>query len=503
MKTHPVLKRRYLSLLAIAAFTATGTALAISPVALEKATLAGDEVIKTPIGTITLNDNYFDDKASQQLFDEMDYQRATQAYIWSHPLVSITTWRDRQTQAYGATDENDFVVLNTLKEKRGIVTANLTTPYILNFTSLKTGPLEVEYPAGKTAGGILDFWQRPVTDTGLTGPDQGKGGTYIIVGPEDDPKKYEKPGSFVIQSATNNLLFGLRILDPDPAFYQNFKASLKMGRYGQPLRACRFIENKDIEWSATAPRGIEYWRILSSIINLESVRQIDKAWMAMLLPLGIAKDKPFNPDARQQSLLLKGAAMGELMARNLQVNPRFAEPYWAGTHWYKSFDFTIPQETPTRVELDERTTWFYEAVTSSEGMVNPTVGAGQVYMTTKRDGKGHLLRADKTYQLHVPKDVPVGQFWSLTLYSEDTRRPYDNGGNDIRSVSLDTRTQGLKFNPDGSIDLYVGAKAPRGFEQNFMKTVGNDGWFVYFRLYAPLQPFFDKRFSLPDFEMID
>ncbi len=119
MKTHPVLKRRYLSLLAIAAFTATGTALAISPVALEKATLAGDEVIKTPIGTITLNDNYFDDKASQQLFDEMDYQRATQAYIWSHPLVSITTWRDRQIQAYGAADENDFVVLKSLKEKRG------------------------------------------------------------------------------------------------------------------------------------------------------------------------------------------------------------------------------------------------------------------------------------------------------------------------------------------------------------------------------------------------
>jgi hypothetical protein len=36
-----------------------------------------------------------------------------------------------------------------------------------------------------------------------------------------------------------------------------------------------------------------------------------------------------------------------------------------------------------------------------------------------------------------------------------------------------------------------------------MKTVGDDGWFVYFRLYAPLQPFFDKTFALPDFEMID
>jgi hypothetical protein len=36
-----------------------------------------------------------------------------------------------------------------------------------------------------------------------------------------------------------------------------------------------------------------------------------------------------------------------------------------------------------------------------------------------------------------------------------------------------------------------------------MKKVGNDGWFVYFRLYAPLKPFFDKTFTLPDFEMID
>ena len=47
-----------------------------------------------------------------------------------------------------------------------------------------------------------------------------------------------------------------------------------------------------------------------------------------------------------------------------------------------------------------------------------------------------------------------------------------------------------------------GGKAPAGFESNFMKTVGEDGWFVYFRLYAPLQPFFDKAFRLPDFEPI-
>ena len=470
---------------------------------LESATLAGDELISTPIGDIALRHSYFDDDASRRLFDEMDYQRACQAYIWSTPLVSITAFRDGQISSYGVTGETDFVVFDSLKEKRGIVTANLTTPYILNFISLAGGPLEIAYPAGQTAGGVIDFWQRPVCDLGLTGPDQGKGGTYIIVGPEHDPAAHRRDGVHVFQSETNNILAGLRIIDRTPGFFDTVKQQLMMGRVGQPARPCRFIVGKDVEWDATAPRGLDYWRKLAGILQQEPVRRVDKAWTAMLLPLGIAKGQAFDPDQRQQRILLAGAAMGELMARNLQVNPRFAEPYWKNTGWYKCFDFTIPQETETRVELDERTNWFYEAVTSSEGMVNPVVGKGQVYMTTKRDATGALLRADKTYKLHVPKDVPVAQFWALTLYSENTRRPYDNGGTETRSVDLGSKMKDLKRNADGSVDLFIGAKAPAGFESNFMKTVGEDGWFVYFRLYAPLQAFFDKTFSLADFEMLD
>ncbi len=470
---------------------------------LDNATLVGDELISTPIGDIELRHSYFDDDASRRLFDEMDFQRACQAYVWSTPLVSITGWRDVQTTGYGVTGETDFVVFDSLKEKRGIVTANLSTPYILNFISLAGGPLEIAYPAGQTAGGVLDFWQRPVCDMGLTGPDRGKGGTYIIVGPEHDPAAHRREGIHVFQSETNNLLVGLRIIDRTPGFFETVTQQFTMARVGEPARACRFIVGKDIEWDATAPRGLDYWHKLASILQEEPVRRIDKAWMAMLLPLGIAPGKLFQPDARQKAILLKGAAMGELMTRNLQVNPRFAEPYWKNTSWYKCFDFTIPQETETRVELDERATWFYEAVTSTEGMVNPVVGAGQVYMTTKRDSKGNTFRADKTYKVHVPKDVPVAQFWSLTLYSENTRRPYDNGGTDISSTSLDSKTPELIYNADGSVDLFIGAKAPAGFESNFMKTVGEDGWFVYFRLYAPLQAFFDKTFSLADFAMID
>ncbi len=472
-------------------------------VALDQAKLHGDETIRTPMGDIRLIDSYFDDDASKRLYNEMDFQRAAQAYIWSTPQVSITTWRDNQKKDYGATNDTDFVVFESLKEKRGIVTANLTTPYIFNFTNLKSGPIQIEYPAGQTAGGVLDFWQRPVFDLGLTGPDKGKGATYIVVGPEDDSAKYKKDGVHVFQSSTNNVFVGIRILDPDPAYYEKYVAGYKMGRVGGQLAPSRFIRGKDVEWSATAPRGLAYWEKLAGIINEEPVREIDKAWTAMLAPLGIEKGKPFKPDARQRTALLKGAAMGELMTRNLQVNPRYVEPYWKGTFWYKSFDFHIPQETTARAEIDERATWFYEAVGSTEGMVNPTPGAGQVYMTTKRDSKGRMLRADKTYKLHVPASVPVKQFWSVTLYSENTRRPYDNGGKEVRDISLGSRTQGLRKNADGSVDLYVGPNAPKGFESNHLKTVRDDGWFVYFRLYAPEQAFFDKSFKLADFEMIE
>lgn len=470
---------------------------------LDNATLQGDESIFTRHGTIELQDNYPTDKSSKLLFDAMDFQRASQSYLWSTPLVSFTTWRNQQNEHYGPNTRGTFAVYSSYQEKKGVVTGNLTTPYIIGFDNLEAGPIQIDYPAGKTAGGLMDFWQRPITDIGLSGPDKGKGGSYIIVGPNDEPDEYRKEGVYVFQSATQNIFFGLRLFQGDPAFKKAFKAGVKISAVGGEPAETIFIEGLDKEWSGTSPRGLDYWETLHQVINDEPVREQDKVWMAMLEPLGIVKGQPFSPDERQRRILREGAALGELMARNLQVNPRFAVPYWKGTQWYKSFDFTTSQDTETKVELDERTTWFYEAVTSTEAMVNPKVGEGQVYMTTKRDSTGELLRADKTYRLRVPAVVPVGQFWALTLYSENTRRPYDSGQGTIRSANLDSRLSDLRKNEDGSIDLFIGPEAPAGYETNWMKTVDNDGWFVYFRLYAPLKPFFEKTFQLPDFEVLN
>jgi Protein of unknown function (DUF1214) len=50
---------------------------------------------------------------------------------------------------------------------------------------------------------------------------------------------------------------------------------------------------------------------------------------------------------------------------------------------------------------------------------------------------------------------------------------------------------------DGSIDLYFGPSTPND-KQNWIKTRPERGFFLYFRAYGPLQPFFDQTWKLND-----
>lgn len=50
----------------------------------------------------------------------------------------------------------------------------------------------------------------------------------------------------------------------------------------------------------------------------------------------------------------------------------------------------------------------------------------------------------------------------------------------------------LLKNADGSVDIYMSPKPPKGFEKNWIPTVSGRAWFAYFRLYAPTGAYFDK-----------
>ncbi len=122
-------------------------------------------------------------------------------------------------------------------------------------------------------------------------------------------------------------------------------------------------------------------------------------------------------------------------------------------------------------------------------MLGRTVGFGQVYLESQKDAAGTWLDGGKTYRLRVPPDAPVAQFWSFSVYDNKSRCLIDTGSYPDRSSRDD-----IVKNADGSIDLYFGPKPPvADREKNWIKTLPAKGWFTYFRLYGPTQPFFDRK----------
>jgi hypothetical protein len=58
----------------------------------------------------------------------------------------------------------------------------------------------------------------------------------------------------------------------------------------------------------------------------------------------------------------------------------------------------------------------------------------------------------------------------------------------------------VAVNPDTSVDVYFGPKAPRGRDGNWIQTWPGKGWSVSLRLYGPLQSWFDQTWRPGEIE---
>jgi hypothetical protein len=318
----------------------------------------------------------------------------------------------------GGAGDLDLTLSENFEELSGILTPNVVTPYLGAITDLgKTGPLVIDVPVGATAGMVDDFWQRPVTDLGLAGPDQGKGGMYLLLGTGQMVPHAE--GCIVVHSPTMNVLIGLRNLETDPEKAERVRKQFRIYPYAQrenpPVN--RVVRSGSRKWSMTQPRGMAYWERLADILNREPVEERDRIMMAMLRSIGIEKGKPFAPGARQKKILTEAALVGEAMAKANDFDKRQMPlaHYRDGSRWEFALALDPSQEAEFYTQLDERAAWFYEAATTSKGMVTKTPGLGQVYLSAYKDKQGYWLDGANTYRLHVPPEAPAKQFWSLTI----------------------------------------------------------------------------------------
>jgi hypothetical protein len=472
----------------------------ISVLALATTLVHADDV-NTRIGTLSFThdfaNGYPTKETVEKLFDERDFQRACQVYLWALPMVSLGEAEHVLMSVPGAVP-GDIMRADTVPAIRRFLTGNATTPYLMTWLNLqKSGPLVFEIPAGPTAGFVDDLWQRPVTDIGFPGPDKGKGGNFLVLGPGQAPPT-EADGYIVVQSTTFNNLWLIRLLSPDATERDAMMGKIRIYPFSQRATppATKVLSVGAGTSYANAPRGFAYWERLSHWVNEEPVQERDRIMMAMLRSLGIEKGKPFNPDERMKKLLTEATLVGEAMAKvnDFEKRDMPLAHYADGSKWEFALCLDISQEAPNFTELDERAAWFYEATATSKGMVTKTPGVGSIYLGTYEDSDGNWLDGANAYRLHVPPNAPAKEFWSITLYDVSTRTLIDN-----KSETTDRSSrQDLTKNADGSVDLYFGPVAPKGFEKNWIPTLAGKAWFPYFRLYGPTEAFFDRSWKLPD-----
>ena len=143
----------------------------------------------------------------------------------------------------------------------------------------------------------------------------------------------------------------------------------------------------------------------------------------------------------------------------------------------------------------------YYATGITPAMAVKMVGIGSQYAAATTDSKGRGLDGGKTYKIRLPANVPMKDFWSFTLYDNQTRSMLQT---DQRFPSVNSTQKGIVTNPDGSVDVWFGPTLPAGVpKENWAQTIPGKGWNVLFRLYGPLQPWFDKTWRPGEFERID
>ena len=443
-------------------------------------------------------------ETTRKLFDEMDFQRAVQAYLWAYPAVSFESIRLTAKRDLGM-DFNDLGIADDFVHPESVwLTANDTTIYAFVNIDVAQGPVVIEIPPGAIVGLMDDFWQRSLSDVGLPGPDAGNGGSFLLL-PPDYEGEVPPSGYYVLQATMNNhnLLVRGIIVDNDvpDAVARVRKTRVYPWSEREDPKPNKFVSISGKLIDTTPPGGIEYWARLASVIDNNPVQEHDRFFMAMLMPLGIEKGKPFKPDARQTAILEEAAALGDAMARNVMYENTQrisqAKPFPGG-----SWDWTIcvkpSQETENYSQLDERLQYTYGAIYLSPSIGVMKAGPGATYIQTFRDKDGDHFDGGRSYRLHVPANPPVSAFWSLTLYDAATRSMVQNPSNDAARSGYDE----LKTNADGSLDLYFAPNAPAGQETNWIETVPGRGFYPMFRFYSPTAPLFDGTWSLPDVELM-
>jgi hypothetical protein len=463
-----------------------------------------DKVETYSLGTLDFFDGMPSEETVEKLYDNLDLIRATTAFLDGIPVAAIQGFVNGFRGA--GLEVNQVAISETLLDARSIwLTANTTTVYVSSIVDSSSGPVVIEVPPGILA--LMDDAEFTyVADFGPLGPDEGKGGKYLLL-----PPKFEgdiPDGYHVIRSKTYYHWF-LGRMSPDEngdttAAVKTVKDHMNiypLAEVDNPSDEV-FLNLSGLKHNTVHANNIEFFYEVNEAVQREPADAFNPELLGKFAAVGIKKGVPFEPDERMIRILTEAAAIANGTARAITYAGRDPQIYfyedrqWNSPFQRQSYQFL---EDGARV-LDDRTYFHYMATGITPAMTSPPVGSGSVYAMTARDIDGNYLDGSNTYRVDLPGPVPAKNFWSFMMYSGQTRSMLET---DMKSAGIDSKKAGIKANDDGGFSIYVGPEAPDGWENNWVQTVPGKSFNMMFRLYGPLEPWFDKSWKPGDLELIE
>jgi hypothetical protein len=490
--------------------------------------LTPDNVQTNKLGKLTFYDGMPTKETLEKVYANLDFLRGVEVFLNFIPATSIEGMC-QGLEGLGCDNYNKVVVFEQLMDAKSLfLTGNSSTVYASAVLDLKKdGPTVVEIPAGAGPGTVDDAFFRFVVDMGAPGPDRKRGGTYIILPPDYKGDLKPTPNTFKDNSSvkvevggkmkdvwiaksrtyTNWLILRGFLVDGKPeAATKMWKEGLKIYPLSETVnqKDMVFINASGKEFNTIHANNYEFFEELWRVFQKEPIDFISPELRGLAASIGIVKGKEFAPDTRLKTILEDAIKVGNATARAISLSPRDSSAYlYEGKHWYTGFvgkDYRwLNGDGKSGRNLDARTLFFYSATVNTPAMALEIPGVGSNYAFATKDANGEILYGDKNYKLHIAPNVPAKDFWSIVVYDPQTRSELQT---DQQFPNKNSSRGDLVYNDDGSVDLYFGPKAPGGKESNWIQTVPGKAWFTLFRVYGPLQLWFDKSWQLNDFELI-
>jgi hypothetical protein len=458
----------------------------------------------TRIGTLNFKNGAPDDKTVELVYNNLDFMRGVESFLTG---ISATSVRSicNGFDSVGIKANEAFGITEDLMDARSLfLTPNTTTIYGFTCFDLSKGPMVLEVPTG-VLGPVDDANFRWVNDIGLTGPDAGKGGKYLFV-PPGNTDTMPETGYFVQKSRTNTLALFFRAFVKDGDIAAAV-AHVKKGTNVYPLASAdnppkvKFVNSSGQKFNTISANDISFYDELNDVVQTEPADWVDPETVGLYASIGIRKGQDFAPDKRMKKILTEAVAVGNATARTTLFASRDpSAKFYGDRQWFTTFigGSYLFQDGAERL-LDAATMFFYVATGITPAMTIAKAGEGSSYAMTVRDSNSNFLDGGKTYKITLPGPIPAKNFWSFVVYDNQTRSILET---DQKLGGVDSTDKALTVGADGSATVWFGPKAPEGQESNWVQTMPGKGFFVLFRLYGPLEPWFDKSWKIGDLEPV-